>query len=183
MGRIHTLTTALAILVLGAITAGCAGSTRYSVGPERPMIQNTAYPAENLDEIDVAEEVPWDRCDGECRYREAMRTCSTTVVMAGTQRQRAYADLMRFRGDRAAFRAAIMRNCPQPSGQRFAYREGAMYRPGAISSQQGKLYCPVLGSPAFLRDNPKPPGRQGCQMVAKVPNKPCGGWWCPSIVR
>ena len=44
MSRIHTLATALAILALGAMTAGCAGNTRYSFGPNQPMMQS-AVPA------------------------------------------------------------------------------------------------------------------------------------------
>jgi len=120
MTRIRTLTTAMAILAFGAMTAGCAGNIRYSFGPNQPMMQ-AAVPAEELD--DVAD-VPWDRCDGECRYREAARICSTTVQVVGAQRQRAHSHFMQF-SDRTAFRARVMQSCVG-GGQRFAYHEPTM---------------------------------------------------------
>ena len=54
MSLTRTLTTAMAILALGAITASCAGANvGLSFGPNRPMMQ-TAVPAEEPDEVEVA---------------------------------------------------------------------------------------------------------------------------------
>ena len=133
MSLTRTLTTALAILALGAITAGCAGANvGLSFGPNRPMMQ-TDVPAEEPDDVEVAD-VPWDRCDGECRYRESMRICSTTVQVAGAQRQQAHAAFMRF-GDRVSFRARVMQSCA--GGQRFA-----QHGPAMRGGHRGSPKCP-----------------------------------------
>jgi len=150
MSRIHTLATALAILALGAMTAGCAGNTRYSFGPNQPM--QSAVPAEEPD--DVAD-VPWDRCDGECRYREAARICSTTVQVVGVQRQRAHSHFMQF-SDRTAFRARVMQSCVG-GGQRLAYRQQVMGgRRGAPQCPTGQTFRPEYGKcvGGVLRDIP-----------------------------
>ena len=117
MRRIRILTTAMAILAFGAIATGCAGANvGLSFGPNRSPVQNAGYlPAEEPDE-EVAD-VPWERCDGECRYQESMRICSTTVQVAGAQRQHAHAAFMQFR-DRTAFRARVMQSCA--GGVRYA---------------------------------------------------------------
>jgi len=142
MSRIHMLTTALAILAMGAITAGCSANTRFSTGPERPMLQTGAYPAEEPDEEGVAE---WDRCDGECRYQEAMRMCSTTIQVAGAQRQQAHAQFMQFR-DRTAFRARVMQSCAGGGNVRYAgnHRQSGIHR-GPPICPRGQIFKAQYG--------------------------------------
>lgn len=142
MRRIRVLTTALAILAFGAITAGCAGANvGLSFGPSRPAVQNASYvPVEEPD--DEVADVPWDSCDGECRYQESMRICSTTVQVAGAQRRQAHAMFMQFR-DRTAFRARVMQSCT--GGVRYAgsYRHGASR--GTPICPRGQTFKPEYG--------------------------------------
>jgi hypothetical protein len=188
MRRIRTLTTALAILALGAITAGCAqGNVGLSFG--RPMAQPvSSVPAEEPDGDDVAD-VPWDRCDGECRYRESMRICSTTVQVAGAQRHQAHAMFMQFR-DRTAFRARVMQSCAG-GGQRFAGHEPAGIRGGLsatditnLRSISKKVLGPLPGNArgytAHVTSRIAAPA-VGCE---KITERHAGGgtfdrWRCP----
>src|SRR3989344_6004224 len=138
MSLTRTLTTALAILALGALTAGCAGlqkqnDPRFAIGSERPLIQTASYnPAEEPGEVD------WQRCDGECRFQEARRIC-TTMPTVGFYRERVYAGFMQFR-DRTAFRARVMQSCVEQEGavQTTHYR--------AQSQQRGTPRCPKVGT-------------------------------------
>jgi len=172
MSLTRTLTTALAILALGAITAGCAGANvGLSFGPNRPMMQ-TAVPAEEPDDVEVAD-VPWDRCDGECRYRESMRICSTTIQVAGAQRQQAHAAFMRF-GDRVSFRARVMQSC----GGRVQYA-GVSSR-GAVRDNEPWLHrkpARVIKRPVGVT---APHFR--CNARTGLPENP-GNAWCGDLRR
>ena len=59
--------------------------------------------------------------------------------------------------------------------------EQAQYRrdydsPGyGVRRPMGRPHCAPIGSPEFLRANPKPQGN-GWFLVEQVPGKPCGGW-------
>ncbi len=114
------------VFFLALTLAGCAGN-RHATGPVVPA----NYVTEELDEV---ADVPWDRCDGECRYQESMRICSTTVQVAGVQRQQAHAAFMQFR-DRTAFRARVMQSC------RGGVRYAGNYRSPGI--RRGNPICPT----------------------------------------
>src|SRR3989344_6847612 len=139
MSRIRNLTAALAILAFVVMTSGCArGNVELPFG--RPMGQPAGYtaPVEELDGDDVAE-TSWDRCDGACRFEEARRMCSTTVMVVGAQRQQAHAAFMRF-GDRRSFRVAVMKHCAG-GGVRYAENRRG-YRGGSPKCPDGQTFKP-----------------------------------------
>ncbi len=144
MTRIRTtLTTALAVLALGALNAGCArGNAGLSFDPNRPMMQTAGYvPAEEPD--DEVADVLWDSCDGECRYRESMRICSTTIQVAGAQRQHAHAAFMQFR-DRTTFRARVMQSCAGGRVQYAGHSRSGVSR-GTPICPTGQTFRPQYG--------------------------------------
>ena len=119
MTRIRTLTTAMAILAFGAMTAGCAGNPRYSFGPNQPMMQS-AVPAEEPD--DVAD-VPWDRCDGECRFAEVNRICTVSMPTVNVSQRRLLEGRLMQHRTRQSFHAEIRQDCVRYGG-RVQYASG-----------------------------------------------------------
>jgi hypothetical protein len=125
MSRIRTLTTALAILALSALTANCAaGRAEFSLG--QPTGQPVAAVSdEEGPEADDVAEVPWDRCDGACRFEEARRMCPVApLAVIAHQRRQNEQRFMQFQ-TRQSFLLAVTQGCVRHGGRvRYAYNDG-----------------------------------------------------------
>jgi hypothetical protein len=157
------------IVAVAASVGGCAQQRTLGYFPE---FARSVSQQESTD-------VPWEQCLSRCRAQIVRDVCPTAPAFDPDDPR-----LMNFVGSRERFEAGVAKRCEinRASSEPVRYAQAVGYRPPATAGR-GIPYCAKLGSPAFLRDNPKPAGREGCQMVQHVPGKPCGGWWCPSVIR
>ena len=109
------------VFILALVLVACAGNPRYSFGPNQPMIQ-TAVPAEEPDEVDVAD-VPWDRCDGECRFAEVNRICTVSMPTVNVSQRRLLEGRLMQHRTRQSFHAEIRQDCVRYGG-RVQYASG-----------------------------------------------------------